>query len=231
MSKIKIPKFSRSKINLFIECPCCFYLDVVKGVKRPPPFGYSLNSAVDTLLKREFDGYRGSKKMHPLLRPHGLVPSNHPSLDNWRDALHKGVEYHHAKHKCIYKGGIDDLWQNKKNGIFHVVDYKATAKNEVVKELPEWADGYRRQAEIYQWLLRKNGLKVSDTAYFLYCTGNVHAKEFNANLSFHMELIPYKGDDSWVDGVLQGLQKCIKLKSPPPPKQDCLYCKFRSYPI
>lgn len=69
--------------------------------------------------------------------------------------------------------GIDDLWVDA-DSTYYVVDYKATAKAEPVMTLPDWAGGYRRQAEIYQWLLRKNGLRVSNTAYFVYCTGITH---------------------------------------------------------
>jgi hypothetical protein len=56
-------KISRSKIELFTECPRCFYLEVVKGVKRPSMPGFSLNSAVDELLKKEFDILREQKRL------------------------------------------------------------------------------------------------------------------------------------------------------------------------
>lgn len=51
-------RLSRSKIDLFIKCPRCFYLDRRLGVGQPPSFPFSLNSAVDTLLK---DEWRDSK--------------------------------------------------------------------------------------------------------------------------------------------------------------------------
>ena len=60
-------KLSRSKIDLFIECPRCFYFDRKIGVARPPGFPFALNSAVDTLLKKEFDVYRAKGVKHPLI--------------------------------------------------------------------------------------------------------------------------------------------------------------------
>lgn len=42
-------KLSRSKIDLFIECPRCFYIDRVLGTGRPPGYPFALNSAVDHL--------------------------------------------------------------------------------------------------------------------------------------------------------------------------------------
>jgi hypothetical protein len=47
-------RLSRSKIDMFINCPRCFYLDRKLGVAQPPGYPFSLNSAVDKLLKKEF---------------------------------------------------------------------------------------------------------------------------------------------------------------------------------
>ncbi len=80
-------KVSRSKIDLFLNCPLCFYLDCRLGVGRPPGFPFALNSAVDTLLKKEFDIHRAKKRSHPLMHAYGLkdvVPFQHEDLDLWR---------------------------------------------------------------------------------------------------------------------------------------------------
>jgi len=58
-------KVSRSKLELFIECPRCFYLDRRLVVGRPPGYSFSLNSAVDALLKKEFDFHRAKQTPHP----------------------------------------------------------------------------------------------------------------------------------------------------------------------
>ena len=60
-------KLSRSKIDRYIECPRCFYIDRRLGVDRPPGFPFNLNNAVDTLLKKEFDIHRTENTQHPLL--------------------------------------------------------------------------------------------------------------------------------------------------------------------
>ena len=51
-------RLSRSKIDLYLNCPKCFYLDVKKRVKRPPGFPFTINSEIDRLLKNEFDIHR-----------------------------------------------------------------------------------------------------------------------------------------------------------------------------
>lgn len=60
-------RISRSKIDLFLECPRCFYIDRRIGVSRPQGFPFNLNSAVDFLLKKEFDLHRKQKTPHPLM--------------------------------------------------------------------------------------------------------------------------------------------------------------------
>ena len=61
-------KLSRTKLDLFLNCPRCFYLDRRLGVAQPPGFPFSLNSAVDKLLKKEFDAHRAAGTPHPLMK-------------------------------------------------------------------------------------------------------------------------------------------------------------------
>ena len=88
---------SRPGIDLYIQCPRCFYLDKRLGTGRPPGFPFSLNSAVDTLLKKEFDGHRAKRRPHPLMTAYGIdaVPYAHEKLDEWRDSRTRGISYVH----------------------------------------------------------------------------------------------------------------------------------------
>ena len=61
-------RVSRSKFSNFLDCKRCFYLDRSKGLKEPGMPGWSLNSAVDELLKKEFDILRKQKKPHPIFK-------------------------------------------------------------------------------------------------------------------------------------------------------------------
>ncbi len=221
-------KLSRSKIDLFLECPRCFYLDNKLGVKRVPGFPFSLNSAVDYLLKQEFDAYRVKNEQHPLQKEYGIDarPIPHAELDEWRRNF-GGVKYLHRPTGLLVTGAIDDLWINGK-GEYIVVDYKATAKDEAVKALDkEWQDGYKRQMEIYQWLLRQNGLKVSDVGYFVYCTGKMDRQAFDKKIEFDVNLIEHRGDDSWVEKTLLEIKKCLDGKKIPASGPDCDYCAYR----
>ena len=220
-------KLSRSKIDLFLNCPRCFYLDRRLGIGRPPGFPFSLNSAVDTLLKQEFDIYRASGNKHPLIEKYGVdaQPVVHDDLNKWRHNF-TGIQYLHEPTNFLIFGAIDDLWQNS-NGEFIVVDYKATAKKEDITELDkEWHEGYKRQMEIYQWLLRRNGYKVSSTGYFVYCNGKADREAFDGKLDFDVTLISYTGSDDWIEEAVSKAHECLNSLIVPEADSDCDYCSY-----
>tara|TARA_X000001036_G_C20550532_1_gene754191 strand:- start:85 stop:858 length:774 start_codon:yes stop_codon:yes gene_type:complete len=221
-------KLSRSKIDRFIECPRCFYLDRRLGVDRPPGFPFNLNSAVDSLLKNEFDAIRIKNAQHPFLLEKNIDarPAQHEKLDKWRENF-VGIQYHHEETNLIITGAIDDLWQNSKHE-YIVVDYKSTAKKGRIEALDQgWHAGYKRQMEIYQWLLRKNNLLVSDTGYFLYANGITDRPSFDARLEFDMTIISYEGHDDWIDGTIEEIYGCLNKDFIPKSSSNCDYCCYQ----
>lgn len=217
---------SRSKIELFERCPRCFYLDRRFGVGQPPPAPYTLNSAVDTLLKKEFDAHRAAATRHPLMEHYGIAarPFDHPQLNSWRENF-EGVRILHRATNFTVFGAIDDLWQNS-NGEIHVVDYKATAKDSEINLDADWQISYKRQAEIYQWLLRQNNLKVSDIAYFVYVNGRKDKEAFDGKLEFDVHLLPYTGDDSWVEPTLVKMKEILESDQIPASSSVCEFCQY-----
>lgn len=220
-------KLSRSKLDLFLNCPRCFYLDRRLGVGRPPGFPFALNSAVDHLLKQEFDIYRANGGAHPLIERYGVDarPVPHKDLEQWRHNF-TGVRYLHEPTNFLVYGAIDDLWQSS-NGEYIVVDYKATSKAGDITALDKaWQIGYKRQMEVYQWLLRHNGYPVSDTGYFVYCNGRTDREAFDGRLEFDVTLIPYEGDAAWVEGALGDAHACLRGEDIPEASPECDYCAY-----
>ncbi len=221
-------RVSRSKIDLFLNCPRCFYLDRRLGVAQPPGFPFNLNNAVDTLLKKEFDVHRAEGTPHPLMKAYGVdaIPFRHKKMNEWRDALRGGVTHLHEPTNFLVTGGVDDIWINRKKEL-HVVDYKATSKQSEVSLDADWQIGYKRQVEVYQWLLRKNDFKVSDMAYFVYCNGDADKEAFDGKLEFNVKILPYEGDDGWIENALLELRECLMSEELPGPGEDCDYCAYR----
>ncbi len=219
-------KVSRSGIELFVECPSCFYLNNRLGIRRPsgPPF--NINKAVDTLLKKEFDAHRAENTAHPLMKHYGInaVPFEHELMDVWRENF-KGVQHLHEPTNLLITGAVDDIWINTMSELI-VVDYKATSKEAEINLDAEWQDGYKRQMEVYQWLLRRLGFEVSKTGYFFYCNGKTDRDEFGGRIEFDTVLLPYEGDDGWVEDTLIKLKKCLDGAKIPKMSSDCEFCGY-----
>lgn len=210
-------KVSRSKIELFMQCPRCFWLDARLKIKRPSSPPFNINKTIDELFKKEFDVYRKQQKPHPLMKDDQIkaVPYLHKEMDKWRHNFTGIVHLHEPTNLHVF-GAVDDIWKDKE-GKLMVVDYKATAKDKPVTALgPEggWQDMYRRQMEIYQWLLKQNGFKVSDTGYFVYATGTQDREGFNNRVDFETHVFPHHGNSDWVDDTLQDMKACLEGEMP-----------------
>lgn len=207
-------KVSRSKIELFKQCPRCFWLDVRLKISRPSSPPFNINKAIDELLKKEFDAYRAQAKPHPIMVENSVqaVPYPHDDLDKWRHNFTGVVALHEPTNLHVF-GAIDDVWVNDARELM-VVDYKATAKDKEVSIDSEWQISYKRQMEVYQWLLRQNGFAVSDTGYFVYTNGRIDLDGFNDRVEFRTKLIPYTGNADWVEPTLQQMKDCMEGDMP-----------------
>lgn len=221
-------KLSRTKIELFTSCPRCFYLDRRLGTPRPDMPGFTLNNAVDTLLKKEFDLHRAKNQKHPLMAAYNIdaIPFSHEKLADWRHNF-TGIQFLHQATNFLIFGAVDDLWV-KPNGELIIVDYKATSTQDEINLDDQYKQAYKRQMEIYQWLFRQNGFQVSQTGYFVYCNGLSDRAAFDGKLEFDIQIIPYKGDDSWVEKTLVKAKECLSSDKIPAASGNCDYCKYRA---
>lgn len=213
-------KLSRSKLELFLDCPRCFWLDMKKGVKRPPPAPYTINSAIDGLLKQEFDVHRENGTAHYMMKKYNIdaIPFKCDQINTWRHNF-TGVQFHHKPTDFLVFGAVDDVWVNPAGELI-VVDYKATGAKQY-QIYPQ----YKRQMEVYQWLLLQNSYKVSKTGYFLFAKVNKENGFAEGKLSFDLFVEPQEGDSAWVEEGLIAARKALDSPIPPLGK-ECTYCQF-----
>ena len=161
------------------------------------------------------------------------IPFEHEQLDTWRETFVGVVAIHESTNLHVF-GGVDDVWVES-SGKLVVVDYKATAKDAEVGIDAGWQICYKRQLEVYQWLLRQNGFDVSDTGYFVYTNGRMDLDGFNDRVEFRTKIIPYKGSDKWIESTLLEMKKCMDGDIPAVGKsamggecEFCVYAKSRT---
>ncbi len=222
-------KLSRSKIEFFVECPRCFYIDNKLGTKRPGMPSFNLNIAVDELFKKEFDVHRKEGTKHPIAVQYNIdaKPFSHPHLDVWRDNF-SGIEYRDEVTGLLISGAVDDIWQTPTGELF-VIDYKATSKDGEIVTLDDssWSAQYARQMGVYQWLLRKNGFTVSDTGYFVYANASKEPDGFFDTLHFETTLVPCIGDTTWIEPTLTAIKATLDSDMYPNSGDSCEYCPYR----
>jgi hypothetical protein len=182
---------------------------------------------VDALLKKEFDVHRENATPHPLMTAAGIdaVPFSHTELEIWRSNF-KGIRIPHPASGFELFGAVDDIWQENGTGRLIVVDYKATAKDTEVSLDAEWQNGYRRQVEFYQWLLRQRGFEVSPTAWFVYANGCKDRPGFDARLEFRISMLPHEGSMDWIEATVLGARSVLDEESAPSRDSECPYCKY-----
>lgn len=219
-----------------MQCPRCFWLDARLKIKRPDSPPFNINKAIDELFKKEFDTYREKGEPHPMMLDNQIkaIPYTHQDLDKWRHNFTGVTTLHEPTNLHIF-GAVDDIWVND-DGELIVVDYKATAKDKEVSIDSDWQVSYKRQMEIYQWLLRQNGFAVNDTGYFVYTNGRFDLDGFNDRLEFRTKVIPYIGTDAWVEPTIRKMKECMDNEAMPPvgdnimggPCQFCTYARDRT---
>lgn len=215
---------------MFIKCPRCFYLDQRLGIKQPDTYPLTLNIAVDELMKKEFDTHRAAGTPHPYMKIYGIdaVPLVHPKMEEWRDAMRRGVETLHEPTNLSVRGGVDDVWVNPK-GEFIIVDYKATSKADMANINLDGDLGaqYQRQIEVYQWLFKRCGFPVATIGYFVYVNGKKDAKAFDGKLEFDVKILPCEGMTDWIEPTLFKIKETLESPDMPGAKEECDFCRYR----
>ena len=226
-------ELSRSRIETFIKCKACFWLQQIKRVSPPEIPSFTINTTTDILLKRDADKVRGKSAL-PIWEANGLghiIPFEHEHLENWTNSLNYGKDetfFNHVHPETNIKlgGGLDDVFINTENGELHVVDYKSTAqgtrspKQYVKKPVSiddPWKISYKRQMDMYVWVMRNKGYDVSNTGYFVYVDAQ-HRDRYGmltdsnptiAWMKFAASILPYEADTTWVEPTLLDIKRFL----------------------
>ncbi len=221
MPKFSSLKISRSGLNLFQQCPRCFWLDCHHKIKRPQGFPYTLSNAVDFLVKQEFDKYRKQGTLPPILARHITDAKlyNGPELPVWRENF-KGVQYFDETLNAMLYGAVDDVLEFE-DGSLAVVDYKSSGAYEI-----KIYDDYQRQMDVYNYLLHQNGFKTHTEAYFVFYQVDKTGGGFQNTLPFTELLKAVRVNKDWVANTFEQAVMVARSKTPPELEKPCEHCVY-----
>ena len=217
----KAIQLSPNSLNLFLECPHCFWLDKKMGIKRPPPYPYALNSAVDALLKEEFDAYRGKKLIHPLLKQNNIKAHLFPNqklLNQWRNNL-AGIRYFDKDLEATLFGAVDDVLEFDDDKLAPL-DYKSSGSTAA-----NIYDRFQLQLDTYAFLMEKNGFRTCGKGYLAFYIVD-KSKGFIDRLPFRKEMLEIETNPSDIYPIFKDAVDCLKDSTAPKHSSDCQFKKW-----
>jgi len=159
-----------------------------------------------------------------------LVPFKHPDMDKWRDSLHHGLMHRFEDTNIILTGGVDDIWQDTRDGRQIVVDYKSQANTRSLDAQTYLSDvyhqAYKTQMDFYTYLLQQMGFEVAETAYFLVCNADRTAEGFYGEMKFSETLIPYNWNTDWIHGKVSEMIELMNNEKIPDAHPSCKNCAY-----
>ncbi|MFH1978642.1 MAG: PD-(D/E)XK nuclease family protein [Candidatus Aenigmatarchaeota archaeon] len=209
---------SSSSISLFLECPRCFWLHRVKGIKRPPMIFPSLPSGMDRVLKEHFDGHRSKgrkpKELHGKFTGH--LYADVAKLNEWRNNR-KGLRYTDKDSGIVLMGALDDLFVAP-DGLYAPLDFKTRG----FPLKPDTHTYYQNQMDIYSFLLKANGMPPAGFAILIF----YHPKKVdeNCNVDFQPDCVKIKTSVAAGKRLFTDAMKCLLQKKEPKASTDCPFC-------
>lgn len=214
-------KLSPSAVNLFLECPRCFWLDKHNVWKRPAGIFPSLPSGMDNILKKHFDRFRDKGLLPPEIcennhcngtKLFGETEEEKELLKSWQSNF-KGIRWEDKKGN-IWHGAVDNIL--KKGNKLIVLDYKT--RGFPLKE--DTHEHYVFQMETYNFLLRKNGYKTADYTFLLFYIPSEVSE--TGEVIFDTTLKKIKTNPDNAEKIYKKAIKCLENECP---QETCQWCE------
>ena len=206
-------KLSPTSLNLFLECPRCFWLYVNKNIKRPSIPVATITTGLDKVVKEYFNLYRTKDVLPPILEDKvpGRLIRNLPNK-GWLEFVDNKIE---AK-----LGGYLDECLDLGENFYAALDHKTRGRR------PESTHrAHQFQMDVYTFLLEQNNMPTRKLAYLIYyipkAVNSAKSIEFEAFVS-QIKTEPERAKEVFSEGASL-LKQPIPLAS-----GDCAFCNWTS---
>ncbi len=215
-------KLSPSQLTFaWDECPRCFYLDVVLGIKRPSMAFPKVFSRIDSLMKHLF-AEKPTSALSLDLPPGRVGPQG-----KWINSA--PITFDGLDASCYLKGAFDSVLDFK-DGTHAVIDFKTSSPSAAHVAF------YGRQLSAYAYALEhpsEKGLRISPISklglLYLDPVDIAHGEDYKR--------ITYGGEVTWQEipkdeagflAFLHGVLTLLSLPEPPSAPESCGFCAYRA---
>ena len=211
-------RLSPTSLNLFLECPRCFWLKIKEDIKRPEQPASTLPRGMDILIKKYFDKWRPHEYPPELKgKISGKLIQDQALLNRWRN-WRTGLQYVDSSlGNSLIFGALDECFVD--GDVYMPADYKTRGF-----ELKEGSIEYfQNQLNCYTFLLEKNNYKVNNKAYLIYYI--LESVENNGVSKFKVDLIEMK---TYPDDAYKTFKSAIEVLNRPLPDLNsaCTFCAW-----
>lgn len=203
-------KLSPSTLNLFADCPRCFWLAVKKGIPRPSGPFPSLPIGMDSVIKKYFETYRGTQKLPPILQ--------NKITGRLAQAMPKTLYFNDDTGYVLY--GRPDEYLELPGELISALDHKTRAS--APKEL---LPVYQNQLNIYDFLLGKNDYRTAGKAYLVYYYPG--EGELHQGFPFHTTIKEVKTQPEAAEELFRKAIELLEQDEMPESSKECKFCHWR----
>jgi CRISPR/Cas system-associated exonuclease Cas4 (RecB family) len=208
-SKFEKPKLSPSTLNLYVDCPRCFWLQLRKGLRRPSGPFPSLPVGMDSVIKKYFETYRGKKELPQILK--NKIPGRLAL------AMPKTLSYEDEAGYTLY--GRPDEYVELPGELIAALDHKTRAS--APKEL---LPVYQNQLNIYDFLLGKNKYRTAGKAYLVYYHPAIG--ELHNGFPFETTVKEIETDPEAAEELFKKAIEVLEQEVMPDSAETCQFCAW-----
>ena len=209
--------FSPSALNMFLDCPRCFWLEKKMGIKRPRGIFPSLPGGMDLVIKTYFDRYRLQGSVPPEIegKVEGTLFADLDIMERWRSWRKTELRYENRDLNVSLSGALDDCLYD--DGFYIPLDYK-TRGNKLTSDPRAY---YQNQLDCYCLILEESGYKTKGVAYLVYYWPN----EVSEKGMVEFEVTPIRIETD-TNTAKQTVERAANLLDGllPDRKEACEYC-------
>lgn len=203
---------SNSTLNLFLECPRCFWLHFNKKITRPRGIFPTLPTGMDSVIKNYFNHYRNLGQLPPLIA--GKVEGRLATVPLNLSFTDPGLD-------LKITGKLDECLVLQ-DGIYVPLDHKT--RSSLPNDVKYSENYYQTQMDTYTLLLQKNGYSTRNQAYIVYYSPAIG--ELHKGVPFEVEVHSLLTSPDRAFQLFHSARLCLAGEIPDS-HPDCEFCRWK----